>query len=79
MAGFPRGLAKPFLKSIHSDSLVGSIPESVYAVFQLTFAIITVALICGSIAERMRFSAFFTIYSLLVYAGLFTRGALGVG
>ena len=67
---FLGGLGSLFLNSIHESSLTGSIPESVYAVFQLTFAIITVALICGAIAERMRFSAFLLFIALwftLVY------------
>src|SRR5712671_442583 len=48
-----------------------TIPETVYAMFQLTFAIITPALICGAFAERMKFSAmlwFMGIWSLIVYA-----------
>jgi Amt family ammonium transporter len=48
-----------------------TIPETVYSMFQLTFAIITPALICGAFAERMKFSAmlwFMGIWSLLVYA-----------
>jgi Amt family ammonium transporter len=47
-----------------------TIPETVYAMFQLTFAIITPALICGAFAERMKFSAmlwFMGIWTLLVY------------
>jgi len=47
-----------------------TIPETVYAMFQLTFAIITPALICGSFAERMKFSAmlwFMSIWLLVVY------------
>jgi Amt family ammonium transporter len=51
--------------------LAPTIPESVYAMFQLTFAIITPALICGAFAERMKFSAlllFMGLWSLLVYA-----------
>lgn len=51
--------------------LATTIPESVYAMFQLTFAIITPALIAGSFAERMKFSAmlwFMAIWSLVVYA-----------
>jgi Amt family ammonium transporter len=47
-----------------------TVPESVYAMFQLTFAIITPALICGAFAERMKFSAmlwFMGLWSLLVY------------
>jgi Amt family ammonium transporter len=48
-----------------------TIPETVYAMFQLTFAIITPALICGAFAERMKFSAmmwFMGIWSIVVYA-----------
>lgn len=51
--------------------LATTIPESVYAMFQLTFAIITPALICGAFAERMKFSAmlwFMGVWSILVYA-----------
>jgi ammonium transporter, Amt family len=51
--------------------LAPTIPESVYAMFQLTFAVITPALICGAFAERMKFSAlllFMGLWSLLVYA-----------
>jgi Amt family ammonium transporter len=52
------------------DSVVGSLPESVYAMFQLTFAMITPALIIGGFAERMRFSSvlwFSALWLLLVY------------
>src|SRR5438552_5966896 len=48
-----------------------TIPETVYAMFQLTFAIITPALICGAFAERMKFSAmlwFMSVWSIIVYA-----------
>ncbi len=48
-----------------------NVPESVYAMFQLTFAVITAALIVGSVVERMRFSAmlvFIGLWSLFVYA-----------
>ncbi|RYF38293.1 MAG: ammonium transporter, partial [Comamonadaceae bacterium] len=48
-----------------------NVPESVYAMFQLTFAIITVALVIGAFVERMRFSAvlwFAALWSLVVYA-----------
>ena len=51
------GLDKAFLKGIGIDTVSGSIPESVFVTFQLTFAIITPALIVGAFAERMRFSA----------------------
>ncbi len=55
--------------SVHH--LAGNIPESVFMMFQLTFAIITPALITGAFAERMKFSAmlvFIALWSLLVYA-----------
>jgi Amt family ammonium transporter len=51
--------------------LASSIPESVYMMFQMTFAIITPALICGAFADRMKFSAmlwFMGLWSLLIYA-----------
>lgn len=51
------GLNAAFLKGVDSQSLVGTIPESVFLMFQMTFAIITPALIIGAFAERMRFSA----------------------
>jgi Amt family ammonium transporter len=51
------GLGKAFLKGVTPDSLSGTIPEAVFATFQLTFAIITPALIVGAFAERMKFSA----------------------
>ena len=57
------------LVSVHH--LATTIPESVFCMFQLTFAIITPALITGAFAERMRFSAllvFMAAWSLLVYA-----------
>ncbi len=46
-----------FLKDLRVDSLSGTIPESVFLTFQMTFAIITPALIVGAFAERMKFSA----------------------
>ena len=60
-----------FLKSITMDSVNGSIPASLFAIFQMTFAIITPALIVGGFAERMRFSAmliFSAIWLIFVYA-----------
>ena len=53
------------------NGLAPTIPESVYMCFQMTFAIITPALICGAIADRMKFSAllwFIGLWSLFVYA-----------
>ncbi len=49
--------SKLFLKDLSVDSLSGTIPESVFLTFQITFAIITPALIVGAFAERMKFSA----------------------
>jgi Amt family ammonium transporter len=54
---FIGGLDKAFLKGVNLDAVSGSIPEAVFVMFQLTFAIITPALIVGSFAERMKFSA----------------------
>ena len=55
---------------INKDTLSGDIPESLFAMFQMTFAIITPALIIGAFAERMKFSAmllFSAIWLLVVY------------
>jgi len=49
--------SKLFLKGLTTDSMSGTIPESVFVTFQMTFAIITPALIVGAFAERMKFSA----------------------
>jgi Amt family ammonium transporter len=56
------------IEPISTHRLAGSIPESVYCVFQLTFAIITAALICGSFADRMKYS------SMLIFIGLWHVG-----
>ncbi len=64
-------LSKFLYSGIAEDTVSGTIPESIFATFQLTFAIITPALIIGGFAERMRFSAvllFTAFWSLLVYA-----------
>lgn len=60
-----------FFASITMDSVSGDIPTSLFAIFQMTFAVITPALIVGGFAERMRFSAmllFCSIWMLVVYA-----------
>jgi ammonium transporter, Amt family len=60
-----------FLAGMTMDSMNGSIPSTLFASFQMTFAIITPALIVGSFAERMRFSSmllFSAIWMLVVYA-----------
>jgi len=65
------GLDKMFLAGVTVDSMSGTIPETVFMVFQMTFAIITPALIVGAFAERMKFSAmliFMTIWIIVVYA-----------
>ena len=64
-------LSNFMLAKISIDSVSGSIPESLFAMFQMTFAIITPALIVGGYAERMKFSAvllFSSIWLLIVYA-----------
>ncbi len=64
------GVEKAFLLGIGVDTLSGTIPETVFVVFQMTFAIITPALIVGAFAERMKFSSmlvFLTIWVTLVY------------
>ncbi len=64
------GLDQVMFGAMNEDSLAGDIPESVFAMFQMTFAIITPALIVGAFAERMKFSAmlaFSMIWLLAVY------------
>ena len=64
------GMSKAFLLGIDTASLTGDIPETLYFMFQLTFAIITPALIVGAFAERMKFSAmlwFSGLWLMLVY------------
>ena len=68
---FIGGLSKAFLAGVTVDSLSGTIPETVFMTFQMTFAIITPALIVGAFAERMKFSSmllFMSIWLLVVYA-----------
>jgi len=65
------GLSKAFLKGVGVDTLSGTIPETVFMTFQMTFAIITPALIVGAFAERMKFSAillFMGVWFTVVYA-----------
>jgi Amt family ammonium transporter len=68
---FIGGLDKLMLSGITTAALTGTIPEILFVIFQMTFAIITVAIITGSIAERMKFGAFvafITVWSIVVYA-----------
>jgi len=64
------GLDNAFLANVTRDSLSGTLPESVFVMFQMTFAIITPALIIGGFAERMKFSAmlmFSVLWVTVVY------------
>lgn len=65
-SGFWGGLDKAFLSGVTKDSMWGDIPESVFIAFQMTFAIITPALIVGAFAERIKFS------SMLLFSGLWS-------
>ena len=65
------GMGNIMLANVGVDTVSGTIPESVFQMFQLTFAIITPALIVGAFAERMKFSAmlwFMAIWVTVVYA-----------
>ena len=65
------GLSKIFLRGVGPDALSGTIPETIFMTFQMTFAIITPALVVGAFAERMKFSAmlwFMAVWLLVVYA-----------
>ena len=65
------GLGRMFLDGMEVGTLTGTIPESVFVIFQATFAIIIAALITGAIAERMKFSAliwFIGLWTLIVYS-----------
>jgi ammonium transporter, Amt family len=67
------GLDKAFLAGVTIDSLVGTIPETVFVTFQMTFAIITPALIVGAFAERIKFSAmlvFMVLWFTFVYTAM---------
>jgi len=67
---FVGGFGNVFMSGITVDSVIGTIPESVFATFQMTFAIITPALIVGAFAERMKFSSmlvFMTAWVTIVY------------
>ncbi|MDP3298780.1 MAG: ammonium transporter [Phenylobacterium sp.] len=68
---FVGGLSNAFLAGVAYDGVSGTIPEYLFVVFQMTFFIITPALITGAFAERMKFSAmlmFMVLWSLVVYA-----------
>ncbi|MCH2065493.1 MAG: ammonium transporter [Roseibacillus sp.] len=76
------GTDKMMLKGVEADSMSGSIPESVFVVFQMTFIIITPALIVGAFAERMKFSAvliFTTLWAIGSYLPIWHMAWSGVG
>jgi Amt family ammonium transporter len=71
MRGMAEGWDKPFTLGSGDAAVATTIPETVFAMFQMTFAIITAALITGAIADRMKFSAllvFMTLWSICVYS-----------
>ncbi len=71
LAGLAENWDKPFTLGTGDGAVATTIPESVFLMFQMTFAIITPALITGAFADRMKFSAmlvFITLWSLLVYS-----------
>jgi len=71
VGGMVGNLGKAFMGGVGVDSVSGTIPETVFSMFQLTFAIITPALIVGAFAERMKFSAmlwFMALWVTIVYA-----------
>jgi Amt family ammonium transporter len=70
IAGLVGGFSKAWLAGVGLEAVSGSIPETVFVMFQLTFAIITPALVVGGFAERMRFSAillFTAAWLIVVY------------
>lgn len=70
MNAFIGGFDKAFLAGVTMDSLTGTIPEYLFIVFQMTFAVITPALIAGSFSERMKFSSmlvFMVLWLFIVY------------
>lgn len=68
---FLGGLSRIGLIGITPETMAGDLPENLFFIFQLTFAIITVAIIAGAAVERIRFSAFMvfaSVWLILVYA-----------
>ena len=68
-----------FMAGIGVDSLSGTIPTLVFALFQMTFAGITVALVLGSIVDRMKFSAWIVFFHLVDHVHLLPHCPLGLG
>ena len=72
LSGIGDNWDKPFILGAGLEAAVPqTIPETVFMMYQMTFAIITPALICGAFADRMKFSAmcvFMVLWSLIVYS-----------
>ncbi|MBR0677307.1 ammonium transporter [Roseomonas alkaliterrae] len=71
LSGIAENWDKPFTMGSGSDTVEFTIPEALFVMFQMTFAIITAALITGAVADRMKFSAlvvFISLWTLLVYS-----------
>ena len=71
MQAYIGGLDRLFLVGLEPTALFGTIPESLFMVFQMTFAIITPALIIGAFADRMKFGsliAFISLWLIVIYA-----------
>jgi Amt family ammonium transporter len=71
LGGLTGGFGKALLAGVAADTAYGTLPETVFIMFQMTFAIITPALIIGGFAERVRFAPmllFSMLWMLLVYA-----------
>jgi Amt family ammonium transporter len=80
-AGLFGGLSKAWLRGVELDSVSGAVPETAFVMFQLTFAIITPALIIGGFAERTRFSAmllFCSLWLAIVYLPIGFGAAAGL-
>ena len=68
---FVGGLDQFMLQNLTPSSLTGTVPESIFVVFQMTFAVITVALLVGAVADRIKFTSllvFVPVWLILVYA-----------
>ena len=77
--GFIGGLGKFLFAGVLEESMAGDIPESGFALFQVTFAIITVALIVGGFAERIKFGAVVVFHSSVDHLRLRSNRPLGLG
>ena len=72
-------LSSLFLNGIARDSIAGSIPETLFVMFQMTFAIITPALVIGAFVERIKIFCCLFIHNILGNTGLFASLSHGLG